>query len=314
MSQTIIQALAFDSHDIEGVVRDIKMLNIRFTQLMERGRADYLTLIEGRTEDKRVEAVLEYFKDEETRHEFYKFFKELEELYEILSPDAFLRPYIEDFDTLARMYRILKENFERGVLVDRDFTRKTAKLVQEHTKSGKIKSALEVYEINETTLKKIEESQASDTEKVFNLVKSIGNFVAKNGILSPYLFSIGDRAEKIVEAYIKNQDTTQKALEELRELIKEINQAQKEQAEKGMPVEVFTVYWILKNKKLSSPEESANNMVETFENYPHWKTSEKHEMEIRQKLYQVLLESGLKDASLITTTAQEILRVLKEET
>jgi type I restriction enzyme R subunit len=75
---------------------------------------------------------------------------------------------------LARIYRILKEAFEAGILIDKEFMRKTAKLVQTHTHTGNIKSTLEVYEIDENTLRKLEESSSSDTEKVFNLLRSIG--------------------------------------------------------------------------------------------------------------------------------------------
>ena len=306
------KALAFDSQDIEGVIQDIDLLKIHFALLMTTTARQYLELIHGRTEDKRVEAVLEFFREEENRDEFTNFFRELSDMYEILSPDAFLRPYLEDFETLARMYRIMKEAYGKGVLVDKEFTRKTAKLVQEHTKSGKIKSTLEVYEINDETLKKIEESQATDTEKVFNLARSIGGFVQTHGNKSPYLISIGERAERLAEAFIRNQKTTQAALDALRQMIIEIREAQQEQAEKGMPTEVFTVYWIMKKSKLVNPEDVANSMINTFATYPHWKTSEKHEMEIRRRLYQVLLEAGLLDASTVTELAQKVLRVLKE--
>ncbi len=35
-----------------------------------------------------VEALLEHFHDEEKRQEYYEFFRELSDIYEILSPDA----------------------------------------------------------------------------------------------------------------------------------------------------------------------------------------------------------------------------------
>ena len=56
------------------------------------GRTKYLPIPQGKSGDKAVEAVLEHFRDKESAQEFYAFFRELEELYEILSPDAFLRP------------------------------------------------------------------------------------------------------------------------------------------------------------------------------------------------------------------------------
>ncbi len=108
----------------------------------------------------------------------------------MLSPDAFLREYLSDFETLARIYRILREAFETKTPVDRDFARKTAKLVSEHTKTGVIKPALEVYEINEHTLAHLEKSKASDREKIFNIIKSIEKTLNTKGKSAPYLISI----------------------------------------------------------------------------------------------------------------------------
>ena len=51
--------------------------------------------------DKAVETLLEHFKDEEVKREFYKFFREVFDIYEMISPDAFLRPYINDIENFA---------------------------------------------------------------------------------------------------------------------------------------------------------------------------------------------------------------------
>lgn len=195
------KALAFDSQDIEGVVRDIEVLRVRFTELIEVARENYLILVDGKTQDKAVEAVLMHFIEEEERDKYYQFFKEISQIYDILSPDAFLRPYIEEIETLARMYRILREAYEPEILIDKDFSRKTARLVAEHTETSKIKSTLDIYEINEDTLRKIEERNASDTEKVFNLLKSIEKTIRDEVLGAPYLISIGERAELIAKLY-----------------------------------------------------------------------------------------------------------------
>ena len=149
------KALSFDSKDISEVVKDVDLLKDRFKEMIEKARKDYLSVIKGKKADKAVEAILNHFMNEEKRKEFYKFYDELSDMYEIISPDAFLRPYIDDYDTLSRMSRILKEAYEPSLLVDKEFARKTAKLVQEHTKVGKIKSKLDIYEINEETVKNL---------------------------------------------------------------------------------------------------------------------------------------------------------------
>lgn len=249
--------------------------------------------------------------DEESRHEFYQFFKEASTIYDILSPDSFLRPYLEDIETLARMYRILREAYEPGIKVDKDFSRKTAQLVQKHTKGGAIKKTLEVYEINEDTLRKIEESKVSDTEKIFNLIKSIGKVISDNIGTSPYLISIGEKAELLIKLYKERQTTTQRTLDELKKLIEEMNAARREQSEKNMPAEVFSIFWLLKNEDIDNPEDKANLMRGVLEKYPHWKTSEKHNREVKQELYKVLLQAGIKDTQKIAKMAQNLMRVIK---
>lgn len=307
------KALAFNTQDIEGVVNDVEKLKERFAELMEEARKSYLKLIEGKIQDKAVEAVLEHFKDEEKREQFFEFFKELQDIYDIISPDAFLRPYLEDFDTLLRMYKITKEAYEHTIDIDREFSKKVAKLVQEHTTSDKIKPSLEIYEINEDLLKKIEESQASDTEKVFNTLKSIDRKVKDEGLQAPYLISIGEKAERIAKLFKEHQSSTEDTLNELKKIIEEINRAHKEQLEKKMPMDIFSIFWLFKMEGFEIAEEMANEMQDVIKENPHWKKSESGVREIKQKLIKVILESGEKDIKKVTEITNKIVKILQEE-
>lgn len=304
------KALAFNTQDIEGIVNDVEKLKERFAELMEEARKSYLKLIEGKIQDKAVEAVLEHFKDEEKREQFFEFFKELQDIYDIISPDAFLRPYLEDFDTLLRMYKITKEAYEHTIDIDREFSKKVAKLVQEHTTSDKIKSSLEIYEINEDLLKKIEESQASGTEKVFNTLKSIDRKVKDEG---HYLISIGEKAERIAKLFKEHQSSTEDTLNELKKIIEEINRAHKEQLEKKMPMDIFSIFWLFKVEGFEIAEEMANEMQDVIKENPHWKKSESGVREIKQKLIKVILESGEKDIKKVTEITNKIVKILQEE-
>ena len=62
---------------------------------MEAKAPDYLSLITHNFTDQDVDGLIEYFRDPERRKAFFKEYKEIEMLYEIISPDAFLRPFIE---------------------------------------------------------------------------------------------------------------------------------------------------------------------------------------------------------------------------
>ena len=305
------KALAFDSQDIFGIVKDIDELKERFKAEMEKAKTDYLPIIGGKKQDKAVEALLNYFLDEKIRNEYYQFFKKLSAIYEIISPDAFLRDYLDDYETLSSMFRILRENYDRSVDIDKDFTRKTIELVKKHTKSGDIQPALEVFEIDENTLKKIEQSKTSDIEKVFNLIKSLEKTVAREGETSPYLKSIAEKAEMLVQLFQNRQKSTQETLNELKKIIEEINTAKKEREEKNMTAEIFSIYWILDRAGFENATSMANQMEKVFEEYPHWQKSNKHGIKIRQKLYEVMIQSGTTDTKKISETAQQIMKILK---
>ncbi|HOR93676.1 MAG TPA: HsdR family type I site-specific deoxyribonuclease [Spirochaetota bacterium] len=307
------KALAFDSQDIKDIVHDIEILKERFKKEMQTAKEQYLTLIACKQRDKAVEAVLEHFMYEEKRQEFYKYFKELSQMYEIISPDNFLRPYLDDYETLSRMYMIVRENFDRRTLIDRDFTQKTALLVQQHTTSSVIGPTLEVCEINEETLKRIEESNVSDTEKIFNLIKSIEKTAEQLGNTAPYLVSIAEKAEHLVKLFEDRQQSTKETLEKLKEIIEEINTTQKEQAEKAMSSEIFTIYWILNKEKMPDAETLANDLQEVFAKYPHWHRSEGHEREIRNALYQAIFKGGIQDTKRVSDIVQNIINILKKK-
>lgn len=290
------KALAFDSQDVEdvqSVVTDLEKLKGEFARMMRQAGESYLKITEGALGDKAAEKVLAYFRDEETRHAFYKFFRELADMYEIISPDAFMYPYINDYDTLSRMYRLLRSAYDT-LFVDKELTRKTARLVQEHTRGGAIQDSLVIYEINENLLERLARDDTPDTVKVFNLLKSIQALVARQGRQAPYLLTIGERAEAIVQAFQLRQEATQEALAALEALIREINQAERERAEKNLKPASFAVYWLLNQEGLAGAETIARNMETTFDEFPHWRMSDAQEREVRKALYGVLLRDRLK--------------------
>jgi type I restriction enzyme R subunit len=67
-----------------------------------------LNLIEQNFNDKDVDNLIDHFRDKRLRKELFKEYKELEMLYEIISPDAFLRPYMETYAHPLRIYDVVR--------------------------------------------------------------------------------------------------------------------------------------------------------------------------------------------------------------
>jgi type I restriction enzyme R subunit len=306
------KALAFDSKDVQAVIEGLDVLQVRFKQMMEHGRGEYLPVAKGETTDKAAESALLHFRDEEKRHEFYRFYRELEDLYEIISPDPFLREYLDDYQRLADLYALLRSAYEDIRITDWELARKTAKLVQEHTQAGVIHEAVKVYEVNAQTLEQIAQTSQSDTVKVFNLLKSIVQQVQDEATKSPYLLSIGERAEQIAEAFKLRQLSTQEALKQLEELVQEINTARQEQAERNISAEAFAIYWLLKQGG-TSPKQAegvAAEMRSAFDRFPHWQRSEAQAREVRKALYGCLDKAGI---SHVTEIAERIMQIVGRE-
>ncbi len=308
--ENLEKALAFDSKDVQSVIEGLGILKARFRERITTGRTEYLPPIKGKSDDKAAEAALELFRGEDKRHSYYGFFRELEDLYEILSPDSFLREFVEDYQKLADLYALLRSAYDNQGIIDRELARKTAYLVQEHTHAGEIRAVVSVYEVNPQALEKIARSSKSDTVKIFNLLKSIGQKVLGEAVKAPYLFTIGERAEAIAEAFKQRQFSTQEALKHLEQLIKEINEAEREQAERGISGEPFAALWILKQEgiTIAEAEKVAGEMVGILKEYPHWHRSDKQARQIRRRLYSMLEQGKIEN---IPETVEKIMSVIQ---
>jgi type I restriction enzyme R subunit len=298
------KALAFDSKDVAGVIEGLDVLRQRFAELMGKAQTEYLPVIAGRTGDKQVEAILEHFRDKQRRQEFYGFFQELQDIYEILSPDAFLRPYLPDYDDLVDMFHLVRNGYEREKSPDREFLRKTARLVQQHTKSGRIAQPEKFYALTADALAKIAGKTQPETVKVFNLLKALHDLVDQRGRTEPYLISIGDRAEEIARAFEEHQMTTQQALEGLERLVADLKEAEKAREKTGLSPEGFAAYYLLKQDGVAVALKVAEQISEAFGRYPHWQTSERQEQEVRVALYKSLMQGGVEEKKVVDGAAK----------
>ncbi len=291
--ENLEKALAFDSRDVTSVIEGLDVLEKRFRAQMAKGRAEYLPLVKGKRADKAAEAALLALRAQEARHAYYQFFQEIEDLYEILSPDPFLREFVEDYHRLADLFDLLRAAYEGKGPTDRELARKTAQLVQAQTRVGVIREAVSVYEINPQTLEQIAASQQPDTVKVFNLIKSIAQKVSDDAANAPYLVSIGERAEAIAEAFKQRQVDTEEALKQLQGLVEDITQAEREQAARNISGAPFAILWLLKQEEvpINEAERVAREMTSVLEQNPHWLTSERDARQVRIALYRHLPET-----------------------
>ena len=311
-------ALEFDSKDlsdIEDVVQDIEILKKSFAEKISAMKSEYLDTLGESKPDRVVSELLETFKDENARQKYYARWSEIEDMYNIISPDEFMRPHLDNFEKFARIYNILRMYYENRQRPDLDLSEKTAQLVRENTSIDGFEPPKSTYNINDETLGRIRTDQKTDRERILSMINSILNEVTQNKLKQPYLISIGERAEQIAQVYSKGQESSENTARVLETLIQEMNEANREQNSLRMSPDIFSLYWFLKNKMIKEPEKIATEMSSVFTKYSKWRTNPRQERDIRLELNRTLSgHTKNADISMIqknTEIAKEIIDRLK---
>ena len=285
--ENLEKALAFDSDEVESVVQNIDVLKETFVKLMRETAQQYLSLAKG-ADDKAKEQAIVHFRDKEVRETFFTFFKQLQNLYNILSPDAFLHPFIEDYQAIATLYGLIRNVYSDRTYVDKELTAKTQQLLQTHTEGDLFGLPDAVYELNETTLEEIDQSDSSDTVKVLNLAKVLRQKVTDESTSQPFLIPIGERAEAAIEAYENRQSGTQDTLAEFMRLAAEYANAAREQNQMDLDNNAYAVYTILRNVIENVNPEQARAVDQIFEQFPDYRWDNQQGSQLRIMLYRTL--------------------------
>ena len=285
--ENLEKALAFDSDVVGSVIRNIDVLKDLFAKLIQEDAAHCLPLAGG-WDDRAKERAIEHFEEVEDREAFFKFFKQLQNIYTILSPDAFLRPFMTDYQSLASLYGLIRNAYADRIYVDKELTAKTRELLQRHTGSDPFALPGSIQELNANTLREIGNSEVSDTVKVLNLRKVLRRAVINESRSRPFLISIGERAEALTEAYENRQLTTQEALAAYGELVEEYEQATSERGRMNLDENAYAVYTVLKEFAEDITPGQTREIDSVFEQFPDYQWNEQQDRELRIKLYRTL--------------------------
>jgi type I restriction enzyme R subunit len=282
------KALAFDSDVVASCIQNLDVLKQLFETTLKTQAPPYLELAKG-FDDKSKDRAIQHFDDKKKREEFFKFFRDLQRLYDVLSPDAFLRPYIKPFENLAALYLLIRNAYSNKPYVDRELTHKTKELLREHTEFSGLGLPGQIHKLGEKELNLIRDSSASDTAKILNLRKLLAKVVSEESTSKPFLISIGERAEKLAEAYEDRLLTTQQTLEDFWKLIEEALNAGEERNTLGLDENSFAIYTVLKTAANNCDPAHAKEINVMFAQYPDYQWNQQERNKLRGELYKILL-------------------------
>ena len=307
------KALKFDSSDVSGAIEGLDELLTDFQDKIVRAKSDYLEAQGNGAADERLEQlVYGRFLNPENRKAFFDAYKEIEALWEILSPSAELRDYIETFKQLAQLYATVRNAYTTGASYAADLAKKTSRLVQERSSQEGLGYLTKTVTFDIQTLNALRGERGSDEAKVFNLVRGLQSAVENDPDMTSVLRPLKDRAEHILKDMEERTTTGLAAMDLLAALAKEKDAAVKSKTDSGLSPRAFAVYWTLKDDSdLNAARVNAMDLAREAEllseRFPNASASADEERRLRAALYRPLLELPAEGRS---RTVERLLTIL----
>lgn len=289
------KALQFDSSDVDGVIEDLDLLMQDFLRKIADAKANYLDAGEGGDADERLERlVYGRFLEPEPRKAFFEAYKEVEALWEILSPSSELVDHITTFKRLAQLYAAVRNAYAEKVGFVADLAYKTRQLVQQSASQFGLGNIAKSVTFDLKTLEALRSDKGSDEGKVFNLVRGLQKEIDEDSDVAPILQPLKDRAERILKDLQSRNTTGLAAMDLLAALAAEKDAATKAAKDTGLTSNAFAVFWALRDdKRLAGakldPLALSKELEKLLLRFPNAEVNSDEQRQLRASLYRPLL-------------------------
>ncbi|MBP0017830.1 MAG: HsdR family type I site-specific deoxyribonuclease [Cyanobacteria bacterium SBLK] len=285
--ENLERALAFESEEIHTIIQNVDVIKNQFRSLMEETAPQYLPLTRG-WDDKAKERVAVHFSDSNLREEFFQFVRRLQSYYEILSPDPELRPFLEDYQAIIRLYGTIRAAYNTTPYIDIELTAKTRELVRRNVTLSELEMPGKIGELNAETLEQFRTSNIAATVKVLNMSQALFKNVREQSQRSPFLLSIGERAEKVRQDLENRQIDAEEALKRLDEIAGECVQAEAERQQLKLDENTYAIYTIIRKAIPTAEIQQAKAIDAIYTNFPDYQWDVREEIDLRTELYAYL--------------------------
>ncbi|MGE3719474.1 MAG: DEAD/DEAH box helicase family protein, partial [Bauldia sp.] len=306
------KALQFDSSDVSGVIEDLDVLLADFQEKMAAAVKDYLDAGEGGDPDERLERVVYgRFLEPEARKAFFEAYKDIEALWEILSPSPELRDHIESYKRLAQLYAAVRNAYAEKVGFVADLAYKTKRLVEQSASQEGLGRLTKAVTFDVKTLEALRSEKGSDEGKVFNLIRGLQKEIDDDPNAAAVLQPLKDRAERILKDLEDRKTTGLAAMDLLAALAAEKDAAAKATKETGLSPRAFGVFWALRDDTALksariAPLDLAKETEKLMARFPNARVNADEQRQFRAALYRPLLNIGREERTKIVDLIVEI--------
>ncbi|MDE0504612.1 MAG: hypothetical protein OXI86_11095, partial [Candidatus Poribacteria bacterium] len=252
------------------------------------------------------------FLDPEPRKAFFETYKEIEALWEILSPSPELRDHITTYKQLAQLYAAVRNAYTSKVNYVIDLANKTRLLIQDGAVQQGLGYLTKTVTFDVNTLEALRGESGSDEAKVFNLVRGLHREVEDNRDSASVLRPLKDRAEQVLKDLEERKTTGLAAMDLLADVASEKEAAAKAAKESGLSPRAFGVYWTLKHDPgLETACIAAMDLAKEAEDlharFPNAAVNPDEQRRLRMVLYRLLLRLDKEERSRVVKLILSIL-------
>ena len=289
------KALRFDSADVGGVIKDLDLLLADLRGKLAAAEAEYLGDAETGGADERLEQIVfRRFLDKEAREAFFEDYKEIEALWEILSPSPELRDHIDTYKRLAELYDIVHNAYDDGAGYVVDLANKTRALVEESVTQRSLVLESPSVTFDARTIKALQNEPGSEERKVFNLRRILLSEMESNPDMAPVLQTLKERADRIREDLQGLLISSVLAMVQMEALAKEKEEAVRSAQASGLSSRAFAVFWTLRNDETLrdftiSAEDLAREADALLGKFPNAAINPDERRKFRASLYRPLV-------------------------
>jgi type I restriction enzyme R subunit len=290
------KALRFDSADIGGAIEDLETMMEDLHRRIGEAADNYLQVNSADSPDQQLEKVVYgRFIDPDARKQFFDDYKDVEALWEILSPSAELRDHIQTYKRLSQLYAAVRNAFSEtgGFLGDLEY--KTRRLIESSAEQEGLGRIAKVVTFDVETLEQLKGEDGPEEGKVYNLLRGLRKEMDDDPAKAVVLRALKERADQVIKNLEERKITGMAAMDEIAALVVEKEAARKAAEASGLSDVGFAVHWELsRDERLTSAGLDTLAVAREVETllgkFPNWIENTDEQRRLRLNLYKPVIK------------------------
>ncbi|MGH8184288.1 MAG: hypothetical protein ACREPH_11590, partial [Rhodanobacteraceae bacterium] len=275
--------------DVSGVIEDLDLLLSEFRRLLAEAEMEYLQPLSGGKDQQLEHLLYDVLLDPAARGAFIDRYRQIEGLYEILSPSPELREHIAAYRKLADLYLMVRNAYGNPTRFHADVARKTEHMIRETAATyGPVRAGKSV-EFDLKTLQSLRGEGDNDNATVINLVRAVEKEAEENAQQQPVLLDIAQRAQAILDALEQRALSTRKAMEQITTLVEERAAADAERERSDLDPVTFSIYWHLRGNGFKDAQSVAREIMAAAARFPNHADNADELRQFKAEIYRALM-------------------------